>query len=191
MPKPNVREKIVAGGLDVLHRKGFHASTIDSIVDSAGVPKGSFYNHFTSKEDLALEVIGRYRAAIGHPVLVDHERPAIDRLREYFEYLADRFAGENYDKGCLLGNLANEMADHSPAIRVRLAAVFAEWTDLLAAVIREGQQRGEISSVQAPDRLAGFLLSCSEGAIIRSRCTRDGAAMEDFVLLAFSILEVP
>lgn len=190
MPKPNVRAKIIAGAAEVFHRKGFNASTIDNIVDAAGVPKGSFYNHFKSKEDLALEVIDRYRAAFEHGSLIDYERSPVDRLNEYFVYLAERFAGDNFDKGCLLGNFANEMADHSPAIRARLATVFDEWTDALAAVIRDGQQRGEITSPQPAERLAGFLLNASEGAIVRARCTKDGAAMEDFRALAFSVLDV-
>lgn len=190
MPKPNVREKIITGAAEVFHRKGFNASTIDNIVDAAGVPKGSFYNHFKGKEDLAVEVIDRYRAAFEHPSLVDHEGSPVARLTEYFGYLADRFAGDNFDKGCLLGNFANEMADHSPAIRARLTAVFDEWTDALAAVIRDGQQRGEIGSPQPAGRLAGFLLNASEGAILRTRCTRDGATMKDFHTLAFSVLDI-
>lgn len=190
MPKPNVREKIVAGAAEVFHRKGFNASTIDNIVDAAGVPKGSFYNHFKSKEDLALEVIDRYRASFEHQSLVDYETSPVERLKTYFVYLAERFAGDDFDRGCLLGNFANEMADHSPAIRARLATVFDEWNDALAAVIREGQLKGEIASPQPAVRLAGFLLNASEGAIVRSRCTKDGAAMKDFRDLAFTVLDV-
>jgi TetR/AcrR family transcriptional repressor of nem operon len=190
MPKPNVREKIIGGASDVFHRKGFNASTVDNIVDTAGVPKGSFYNHFKSKEDLALEVIDRYRAAFEHGSLIDYERSPVERLAVYFEYLADRFERDGFDRGCLLGNFANEMADHSPAIRARLTAVFDEWTDALAVVIREGQQRGEIGSPQPAARLAGFLLNASEGAIVRTRCSKDRAAMEDFRALAFSVLDI-
>lgn len=188
MAKANVRDEIIAGGLDVFHRKGFHASTIDNIVESAGVPKGSFYNHFKSKEDLALEAINRYRDALLHTPLADPKHAPVERLRNYFQYLTERFVGDNFEKGCLLGNFANEVADHSPAIRVRLAEVFAEWTDAVATVIRDGQQRGEITNTAAPERLAGFLINASEGAIVRTRCTKDRGPMDDFHALAFTVL---
>ena len=63
MPKPNHRDKILNAGLEVFHEHGFHFTGVQNIVDQAGVPKGSFYNHFKSKEALGLEVLDTYWSA--------------------------------------------------------------------------------------------------------------------------------
>ena len=60
MPRPNVREQLLSVGLQTLHRREFNATSVRDITDAAGAPKGSFYNHFESKEALAAEVVGRY-----------------------------------------------------------------------------------------------------------------------------------
>jgi len=60
MSKPNVREQILTTGLALLHGRGFNATSVQDITEAAGVPKGSFYNHFASKEALGLEVVQRY-----------------------------------------------------------------------------------------------------------------------------------
>jgi AcrR family transcriptional regulator len=60
MARPNVRQKIVDAGLKILIERGFNGSGVQDITDAAGVPKGSFYNHFESKEALGAEVLKRY-----------------------------------------------------------------------------------------------------------------------------------
>src|SRR5262249_43060960 len=60
MPRPSLREQLLTAGLEVLHQKGFNATSVQDITDAAGAPKGSFYNHFESKEALALEALRLY-----------------------------------------------------------------------------------------------------------------------------------
>src|SRR6476469_11121228 len=106
MVRPNVREKIVDAGLKVLIEKGFNGCGVQDITDAAGVPKGSFYNYFESKEALALEVIDRYgeevRALAG--VLSDESLSPLERLRRYFALVATKFAARSYERGCLIGH---------------------------------------------------------------------------------------
>ena len=64
MAKANVKEQIVTTSLNLLHSKGFNATSVQDITDAAGVPKGSFYNHFSSKEALGLEVLQRYTEGV-------------------------------------------------------------------------------------------------------------------------------
>ena len=81
MPKPNVREKVVIAGLQEFHRLGFNGCSVEDITSLAGVPKGSFYNHFKSKEDLALEAIERFREAGLHKSLGESNRSPVKRLK--------------------------------------------------------------------------------------------------------------
>jgi TetR/AcrR family transcriptional repressor of nem operon len=188
MPKPNVREKVVLAGLEQFHRLGFHGCSVEAITSFAGVPKGSFYNHFASKEDLALAAIERYREVCQHRSLGEVNRSPVKRLKEYFAFLSKTFIDFENSRGCLFGNLANEMADHSPVIRERLKSIFAAWTQVIASVIREGQAAGEITSTQKPQQLAGFLISAWEGTLVRARCTKDPSPLKEFQEAVFSTL---
>jgi TetR/AcrR family transcriptional repressor of nem operon len=188
MPKPNVREKVVLAGLEQFHRLGFHGCSVEDITSFAGVPKGSFYNHFASKEDLALAAMERYRDVCQHRSLGEVNRSPVKRLKEYFAFLSKTFTDSENSRGCLFGNLANEMADHSPVIRERLKSIFVGWTQVIASVIREGQAAGEITSAQKPQQLAGFLISAWEGTLVRARCTKDPSPLKDFQETVFSTL---
>ena len=65
MPRASVREQLVNSALEVFHARGFNGSGVQDIVDAAGVPKGSFYNHFESKEALGVQVVHAYTALVG------------------------------------------------------------------------------------------------------------------------------
>jgi TetR/AcrR family transcriptional repressor of nem operon len=188
MAIPIVRDKILRAGLDQFHRVGFNGSSVEDITDLAGVPKGSFYNHFKSKEDLALEVIGRYIEQSPHALLGDTAIPPLKRLKSYFSALGQQFVDSGYKKGCLLGNFSSELADHSGPVRRRLESAFDEWVNHIAAVIREAQKVGEVDSKLKPEQLAGVLLSAFEGALLRGRVLGDSAPLKEFMAVGFARL---
>src|ERR1700750_820846 len=133
MARPNVRQKIVDAGLKVLIEKGFNGCGVQDITAAAGVPKGSFYNHFESKEALGAEVVERYgRDNPRRAVLADASVPALQRLRAHFERLNETYAGARFGRGCLLGNFSAELADQSQLIRERLADLYIAWSTDLA-----------------------------------------------------------
>ena len=188
MAKANVREKIVQAGLDQFHRMGFNGSSVEDITDLAEVPKGSFYNHFKSKEDLAVEVIDRYVEHSPHALLSDTAVPPVKRLKGYFSALTQELTESGYKKGCLLGNFSSEMADHSDAVRRRLEITFDSWSRRLAGVIREAQKAGEVDAKVKPEQLAGVLISAWEGALLRARVAGDGAPLKEFMAVGFGRL---
>src|SRR5579863_4546567 len=103
MARPNMREKIVDAGLKVLIKKGFNGCGVQDITDAAGVPKGSFYNHFESKEALGAEVVERYgRNNPRRAALADTSLPPLQRLRAHFERLKEAFTDAHFGRGCLL-----------------------------------------------------------------------------------------
>jgi TetR/AcrR family transcriptional repressor of nem operon len=188
MPKPNVREEILAAGVDTLHRHGFNATSVQDITDAAGVPKGSFYNHFESKEALGAEVVQRFmqnrKAHLA--ILRDANMAPLSRLRKYFEGMNQMFAKNNCSYGCLLGNFGAELSDQSPLIRERLAGAFDEWSKLIANVIAESQAAGDMSKDFSPKTLAGFFLNGWEGALLRARVDRSRAPLDQFLEVSFA-----
>lgn len=183
-----MREHLITSALDTLHRQGFNGSAVQDITDAAGLPKGSFYNYFKSKEALALEVIDRFgkeQGALGS-VLSDESISPVERLRRYFASLAANLAAQNYERGCLVGNFSTELADQSRLIRDRLASTFAAWSRPIEACIRDAQKAGEISRDIDPSALADFLLNSFEGAMLRMKVEKDSSPLDHFMTLVFS-----
>ncbi len=124
MPRPSVRGKLLDTAVETLHAKGFNGCSVQDITDAAGVPKGSFFNHFQTKEALALEVLGRYGESSRMDILFDQSQKPFDRLRQHFSFLADSYEKWDFERGCLIGNFAAEMASSHPEMREALQKVF-------------------------------------------------------------------
>ncbi len=187
MARPNVREKIVDAGLKVLIEKGFNGCGVQDITEAAGVPKGSFYNHFKSKEALGSEVVDRYgRNNPRRAGLADKSAPALQRLRAHFARLNEAYTSTRFGRGCLLGNFSAELADQSELIRERLADLYLSWSTDIASVIAEAQADGSIATKTPAADLAAFLLDAYEGALLRTRVEKSGQAFDRFMTVAFT-----
>src|SRR5277367_293482 len=187
MPRHSVRQKIVDAALEVLIEKGFNGCGVQDITEAAGVPKGSFYNHFESKEALGAEIVERYgRDNPRRAALADTTIPALPRLRKHFERLNETFTDARFGRGCLLGNFSAELADQSPLIRERLAELYLAWSTDIATVIAEAQTDGSIATRTPAADLAAFLLDAYEGALLRTRVEKSGRAFDRFMTVAFS-----
>src|SRR5271155_5378310 len=104
MPRPSNREQIVQAGLKCLVEKGFNAVGVQDITDAAGVPKGSFYNHFESKEALGAEIVERYGDnQTRREILADPKIPPLQRLRKHFDRVTALFVDSHFERNCILG----------------------------------------------------------------------------------------
>ena len=187
MPRHNVRQQLIDAGLKVLIEKGFNGSGVQDITAAAGVPKGSFYNHFESKEALGAEIVDIYgRDNPRRALLADTSLPPLQRLQAHFERLNSVFTDADFGRGCLLGNFSAELSGQSELIRGRLASLYLNWSSDVAAVIAEAQADGSISSKAAALDLASFLLDAYEGALLRARVEKSGRAFDRFMTVAFN-----
>lgn len=171
MPKPNVKEQLVATSLSLLHSKGFNATSVQDITTAAGVPKGSFYNHFASKEALGLEVLQRYSegAARLASALHDTSLSPLGRIQQYFHDYIESNAALDFNCGCLLGNFSTELSNQVPAIRQEMRIAFSKSSGALAGVIAEGQRDGSIAATHTAAELADFVVDAWQGAVLRSK----------------------
>src|SRR3954447_19593896 len=127
MSKESTKTVLLEAGKSVFLAKGYNNSGIEAILHAAGVPKGSFYYYFASKEDFGLQVLNRFAEEIGanfERCLGNTNLPPLQRLRSYFEEVCVRLESQQCRNGCLVGNLSQEMADQSEAFRTRLEEIF-------------------------------------------------------------------
>ncbi|MCS7475944.1 TetR family transcriptional regulator C-terminal domain-containing protein [Umezawaea endophytica] len=185
MARPSVREQIVDAAFEQFHLNGYNACGVKLVTDTAGVPKGSFYNHFASKEALALEVLERYAASRGMEALAEDDTPPLARLRGHFEFLAAEAAHFGYARGCVFGNFTTEAADHSAPIADGVRSGFATWTRAVAALLREARTDGSLPAHHDPDVLALFVVNAWEGAVVGARAAKDGSSFTAFFRVVF------
>jgi TetR/AcrR family transcriptional regulator, transcriptional repressor for nem operon len=192
-PRPHTRDNLIQIGVRMLHETGYTATGIKDIVDAAEVPKGSFYNHFESKEAFGKEVVDFYfdrglvelRALLGNSGI-----PPLERLQTYFDERIRGFKAAGYVRGCMLGNLSLEVADQSAQIRDRLAVHFRTWSGLFEECIAEAQKTGAIRNRLPASLLAQFLLNSWEGALLRMRVEKSDAPLNQFTEVVFGSLLV-
>jgi len=188
MGKASLRDALLDAGLRVMFRSGYHGAGVRDICAAAEAPQGSFTNHFRSKEAFAREVLDRYFAHVKTVVdeaLNDKNRKPRQRLERYLEIICGRLEGDQWRRGCLIGDFSLEASSHSDLLRERLEAIFREWRTPFADCIAEAQAAGEIDSKFDPLDLAEFLLASWEGAILRMKVERSPAALERFKTIAF------
>jgi TetR/AcrR family transcriptional repressor of nem operon len=182
MPRPSLRDQIIDAAVETLHKQGFNGSSVQDITDAAGAPKGSFYNHFESKEELAIAALDRYwERVMGSLSLLDAKaiRPR-ERILRYFSRLNDAARRAGYRTGCMIGNMSAEMADQSPRARDRLASLLARWTAAIESCVKEAQADGSMRRDIDPRDAAAFLLNAWQGAVLRSKVDRGSDALRAF-----------
>lgn len=185
---------LLEAGMPVMFEKGYSNTGIQEVLSSVGVPKGSFYHYFESKEDFALKIIRSVEenyATLLAGYMRDTSLTPVARLRNYCETKKTDLLEQRCRRGCLIGNLSQEMADQSEVLRVELARVMGRWRDIYSACIDEGQAAGEINKNTAPDVLAEMFLCGWEGAIMRSKTQKNVQPIEAFIEVMFNQVLIP
>ena len=189
LARRSTRNVVLNAGSKLFIERGFSACSVQDITDAAGVPKGSFYNHFKSKEALAAEVLAEYgKGTTDRSILSNGKLPPLTRLKKHFAALNDHFS-QCHD-GCLVGKFMAEVSEDTPQIRNELLKVLTLWGEQISAVIAEGQQQGSIRGDLKASELANFLIDAYEGAILRTRVEKNPAALKVFVKVVFSSIAV-
>jgi TetR/AcrR family transcriptional repressor of nem operon len=184
----STRERLIEVGLELMRKHGYGATGLQELLRAAGVPKGSFYHHFGSKEEFAVAVTGRYvTLATRHAeeILGNLRLAPLKRLRRYFEDLIN-LAGQTAPiPGCLLGSLSLEVASVSPLLQGHLHSSFTGWQAAVAAVLQEAIEKGDLPKSAKPEALAGFVLNSWEGALLRSQADKSNGPLKNFLHYVF------
>jgi TetR/AcrR family transcriptional regulator, transcriptional repressor for nem operon len=188
MGRPSLKEQLVDRTLGVWLDRGFEGASVNDLVAAAGVPKGSFYNHFPSKETFAVAHVQRYVRGLELESLVEAEGPTLDVIRQHFNrQLAARTVAD-LEPGCLLGTFSTGVSSAYPELLSAVRDGFAQWIDALTQVISRARDSGEIASDLDPADVAAALVDGLQGALARARITGDARPLEVFLSTTMQIL---
>lgn len=171
------RRRILESTAGVFNTKGYFGSSMGDLVRASGLEKGGIYNHFGSKEELALEAFdyaasimrGRFEEALRD------KQGALERLNAVVDVLGGMVEDPPVDGGCPVMNTAVEADDAHPALRERAVAAMGEWLGLVGRTVKDGVASGELRPDADPREVATVVVATLEGAVMLSRLHDDPA----------------
>jgi TetR/AcrR family transcriptional regulator, transcriptional repressor for nem operon len=184
------KEDIIKIGLEIMVSKGFNATGVEAILKQAKIPKGSFYNFFSSKEAFCLEIIDVYLegvSAVFQPIFTNNAIPPLMRIQKSFEARIALFKSYNCTKGCLLGNLGLEMSDDYESVRQRLMQGIFEWEKQIAALLRQAQEDNTLPTSLDITVLAENLIASFQGALLCAKIKKSIEPVNNFIDLYFKL----
>lgn len=189
MRKSSNKEKLLETGLRVIHQHGFMNASVRDIVKAAGVPQGSFTNHFSSKEEFCLEVLDSYHEN-GLKVIRDTLRndsvAPMKRLSDYIDAHANFLKVVGAENGCLYGNVTAELNEHSENVRRRIGEMFGEVREAIAYCLKAAVKAGDLPKTTKCADVADFILSSMQGAMLLGRGQRNLTSLRHFKDILFS-----
>lgn len=190
MGRPSRKDELLAAGIEVLHRQGYAGSSVDAIVEHAGMQKGSFFGHFGSKEAFASEALNGYFKDWSEHAQAIMADPALSSMGKLDGLIGISTPArlEAFRYGCLIGNLAAEMATRHDEVRETIARLLLEWAAPFAQLVREGVACGEFRQGLDPEPTARFLINALQGTVLRGKVERSLEPYDDFVALTTALL---
>lgn len=174
------KARLIAVGAELFLLHSYQGTGINDILKACGVPKGSFYNYFPSKEDFALEVIDYHIERAEEFVkenLCNNRLSPLNRIAAYWDAITEGMIAYNFAAGCPFGTLAQEVAYLSPKLRVALARAFQIQVIRMANCIELGQQQGEIKPELNAREMSDFIYCAFEGAQILAKTYLDAGPL--------------
>jgi len=181
--------KLLETGLYLLEQKGYNATGIQEIVTLAGIPKGSFYNYFASKEAFGVEIIRFYTETTMEQwrnlLEVDDTGDSYLALSAVFVQLAARYEHADPKKGCLLGNLSGEISEASEECRAALRVAVCEFKKVLTQRILNGQQSGKVRTDLSAEQLGDLVWDAWQGSLLQMKIENSAEPVRNTIELLF------
>lgn len=177
------REELIRSGVALLTEKGFSTVGIDEILGQVGVPKGSFHYYFKNKESFGKEIVKKYNEYFCRKLdfyFGDQELLIKDRLKSFIEAQIQSMVRYNFRRGCLLGNLSQELNILPKTLAQEVSDSFLCWQLKLQTCFEEAQQNGEILADSNCKMLSNVFWSGWEGAVLRARLDHSTLPLEEF-----------
>ncbi|HEX9926232.1 MAG TPA: TetR/AcrR family transcriptional regulator [Anaerolineae bacterium] len=170
------KEKIIAQAAPIFNQQGYSGTSISAIMAATGLKKGGIYNHFASKDELALAAfdysINLIKQRYGQ-ILKENSGNATGQLLGIINVLSDNAADSPVPGGCPVLNTAVESDDAHVLLRQRVREVMDEWHEMIGRIVARGIERGQFQPTVDGAALATILIALIEGAVMQSRLYDD------------------
>ena len=185
------KQSICAVGETLFALHGYSAVGIKMILDEVGIPKGSFYHYFASKEAFAASVAEYYFQQRIQPISIEptanFKINLSTVLTGYHQLIDELFSGDQ-PRGCLMGNLMVEVNEHTPLLHQTLNHLYEQWLLLFTELIQQGQQQGFIRTDLSAQVLAGLFWANWQGTILRCQIKADKAAAKRAIVQCMQLI---
>jgi TetR/AcrR family transcriptional regulator, transcriptional repressor for nem operon len=165
------RQLIVERAMPIFNTRGYSGASLNDLIRETGLEKGGIYNHFDSKEAIALAAfdyaVGLVALRFGEAI-AGKER-ALDRLLAIVEVFRDLAADQPLVGGCPVLNTAIEADDTNPALRDRARAAMTDWQKLIGVTVKRGVVAGELRPEADPRTVASIVTATLEGAVMLTK----------------------
>ena len=170
--------------MEVIWEKGYYDTSINDIVKAAGIPKGSFYYYFETKEEFAIQALESYVDMIDDDICENVDKLSgtpVEKLWQLLDYRIQQVTnkGDNYSNGCFLFNMCTEMSKHSDKIKQSVAQLLYQKRTDFINLLNQGIEEGEINYTNA-EHLAEFLEYSFNGAFSVYQATDDLSVFDRF-----------
>ncbi|NJK57809.1 MAG: TetR/AcrR family transcriptional regulator [Pleurocapsa sp. SU_5_0] len=174
------KARIVQQAAEVFNQKGYAGSSVADIMQATGLKKGGIYNHFKSKDELAVAAFDYAVSLMSQKVwsAVKTKRNAIERLQALVSSYLAYIETPPIVGGCPILNTAIEADDTDSPLRDRAIAAINNWRNLIVRIINKGIKKGEIPATIEPDTVATIIICNIEGAIMMSQLEKNPVHLE-------------
>lgn len=179
--------------MDLMWDLGYNGTSVNDIVKAAGVPKGSFYFYFDSKEDFAIQTLREYfKEAYGgvRKHLMEGDGTPLERLKLFYASRIEELLKQMDDnRGCLACNLSSEVAEHIPGIQTEVARIHNEVLSDLIKVGKEAQEAGELSKDLDVEKMFAFLEDAGKGTMVSIKALGNHSPLESYKYMLGRMLQ--
>ncbi|GAB5498637.1 MAG: TetR/AcrR family transcriptional regulator [Pseudohongiellaceae bacterium] len=182
------RESLLAVGQELFINSSFNSVGLNDILRRAGIPKGSFYHYFDSKEDFGLQVVelyARQNLALLEEALADSTQSTYGQLKSFFAANIDHFDSIEFCQGCLMANLSQELADVNEKLRCKINELSQVMVRRIAEVLAKMDASELNLGHLPPEEAAQVLMNSWQGAIMKMKLEKSREPLEVFMRFFF------
>ncbi|MEA5501277.1 TetR/AcrR family transcriptional regulator [Limnoraphis robusta] len=185
------REEVLAKAMETFWRYGYEGTSVQDLIESMGINRGSLYDTFGDKRSLFLEAIAHYdetvvRCTIARLEAPDASKPAII---DYFQSLVDRMVADPDRRGCFVTNTAVELCPHDPDTAKRIAKNLQRIEQAFYRALSRAQEKGEIPANKNLQALARYLTCNLQGLRVITKVNPDPQILQEIIEILLCVLE--
>lgn len=186
------KARIIQQAAVVFNQQGYAGSSIADIMQATGLKKGGIYNHFSSKDELAVAAFDYAVSLMSQQIwsAVKTKSNAVERLQALVSSYLAYVEAPPVMGGCPILNTAIEVDDTDSPLRDRAIAAMSSWRSLIVRIIQKGIKKNEIPATVEPDTIATIIICTIEGAIMMTQLEKNPVHLQRAIAHLQSYIQI-